>query len=827
MKKLFKYTLPVVALCALAACSDDTTAGGNNTLEPIAPNAGKEAIAFAPEGSGVTRAEGDPVGFDENTKVVMRIKAQNGTSTDRTDYRYTQAVLKAGAKNSTCCTAWGMSYEHNHLSYIDGNTRYWDDAFGRESKLAIYAVAVPNQANPTHLGHTILDQASTDITAINSTTNPNWYTVNEGKEENTKIEWTVSKKQDGSTMLQEDLAYSNNIRYYDTNPIDDKEKGRYHQTYNEANPEDWTKSMQWGRLEWQAKESGSTVGKFDQGHLLFKHALTYLEINLTEGAGFDHTANTDFIWTNEIPSTGQHIRLIGFPITGNLDLSKGINTTGMWTPTTPTAGTDDITQLKSTYTRENVTKFKLECYVIPGTTLDGNNNNLLEFEIDNAKYYVTGEQIATAIQGHTSYASTSNVDKSTMAGKHYVINLTVGKTKITNITAAILPWEDVNTTEIPADNAVCTFSFEDERGTDVMEDKFNLYRAQMTSDNNAEVEETDAYITNETAANYNWVTGYATDGKADKEYVSGTPSGHWKTKWYWPNNKIFYHFRAAGLNKSSDLAITTDAISGDYFTIQHGPLTGGSYEDWIWGAPFTKKDNSYKIIYTSEKGFDNNQDGTTTKQISPAIAATHDVINMLLFHMTSQITVNLTTTSGDDKVVLQNGSTKTQVKIVRFLPTGKVRMGTGKVEADGTRDTGTGVTMTDASTSHTDATTGVAEKLVNYTYGKVPQSLTGWGDAIGLEITTPDGNTYYVRDLSTITAKVSNTDPYSLKETNLKNPYTLASGSTDDYVINEWFPHYKYVYNITLKKKGILDITAAILPWEVVEGNNIDIDLEN
>jgi hypothetical protein len=74
-----------------------------------------------------------------------------------------------------------------------------------------------------------------------------------------------------------------------------------------------------------------------------------------------------------------------------------------------------------------------------------------------------------------------------------------------------------------------------------------------------------------------------------------------------------------------------------------------------------------------------------------------------------------------------------------------------------------------------------------------------------------------VQDLSTCTATVSNT--------NLLNPYTVSSGSL--YTINTWYPHYQYNYIITLKKTGIQNITAAVLPWETVSGDLGVINLEN
>ncbi len=812
MKKLFKYTLPVIALCALASCSEDTT---SDSSTPIEPNAGKEMIAFSPQSKGITRA-GTPTGFESSTKVIMRIKAQNGTGTAWEDYRYTQAIMTAAAqvKDDSCNTVWHLTGAHSHLSYVTSPTnytRYWDDAFGRASKLTVYAVAVPNKTDASTLSDNILDHTidGTNIKKVNATTNPNWYTINSSATENTKITWKVSKVQTADSMGVQDLAYSNNIREGVTG---DNMKGRYHQAWGTS---DWTKSMQLGRLAWQEKSSGSTVGKFDMGHLVFQHALTYLEFNLTEGDGFDNSANTDFLWTNTPTGSTQSFRLIGFPITGQLDLTKALNETDMWTPTTPTAGTDDIIQFKQTRTTDGKTKLTLEGYVIPGTSLQGQSSNLLVFEIDNAKYYVTGNQIATAI---TAVDATKTAEAAkTLAGKHYIINLTVSKKKVTNITAAVIPWEEVTANNVGNNNTYCSFSFEDRTTRYVETDapKFNIYRAGISILN---------YIDNTTTANYAWETGYNTDGAATKAW----DTDHWKTtNWYWKDNKTYYHFRAAGYteNASSTPTITlnTDTSTNpdtDYFTIAAGEIGGSTYKDYIWGAPFADVEDTYKIEYTSANGFNNSVTigSNTVPQISKAIGATDDQIKMLLFHMTSQITVNLTTTTGDEKVVLHDGTNGTTVKIVNFLPTGKVLMGTGAVSADGTRNT-SGVTMTtDATaTGYIAGTSTTAAQFNNFTYGMVPQPLTYDTDKhIGLEITTPDGNKYYVRDLSTIKG--------SLTPTNLKNPY---SGSAAAYVINEWYPHYKYTYNITLKKKGILDITAAILPWETVTGKNIDIDLEN
>ena len=788
MKKYLNYTLTALALMALVACSEEGSSTSSGTTPT--PEGGKTLIAFSQEGSAMTTRAMTRAGFDSNTKVVMRIKAEGKTASD---IRYTQAVATANVEISgDACTAYGLTGTHSHLTYAAGMSRYWDDAFGRDTKLTVYAVAVPNLNDDDVLFSTILDQTSPTTAA------PDWYTVTT---ENTKIDWQVSTTQTATTRTNEDIAYSNNIRSAETD-----NKGCYRQTWDGSA---WAKSMQLGRMIWQSKDPADasvTVGQFDKGHLVFKHALSWLTIVLNEGSGFDDNSDTDFAWTNNNAAADQNITLKGFPTSGKLDLSNGA-----WSETT----SNNITQLHDVTTIPVAaqTTRQLEAYVLPGTVLDDNASNFIEFEIDNAKYYVSGEQIAEAVKSYYSATPASPYASftTTEAGKHYVINLTVSKKGIENITAAILDWETVNSSEIKPDNVYCSFNFED-RGTRLESTdaaKFNIYRAGKDAG---------AYIDDNTAANYDWKTGYTTTSgtsevanKATKSWASTTTS--WTTDWFWPDNRTYYHFRATGLGDNAtstdnDVTINKDATNGDYFTITSGTLTESNYRDYLWGAPFTYVDNTYKIKYDGTNGFARNS-ANDAYQISQAIGATNSQIKMLLFHMTSQITVKVSSVTGDGSVTLIDGDNKTKVEILNFLPDGKVLMGTGAVSASGTRVSEGNSEM--AYLSESTATT------VSFAYGIVPQSLiydtTG---RIGLCITTPDGNKYYVRDLSTCTATVSST--------NLAIPY---SGSSP-YIINAWYPHYKYTYNITLSKAGVKNITAAVLDWETVESTiSTPITLEN
>ena len=794
MKKYLNYTLTALALVALMACSEDASSPSSG----LAPDGGKELIAFSQEGSAMTTRAMTRAGFDSNTKVVMRIKADGETASD---VRYTQAVATASAQiaSDACNTDYGLVGSHSHLTYAAGQNRYWDDAFGRESELTVYAVAVPNKNDDTILPSTILDQTGgTDAS-------PDWYTIGT---ENTKIDWTVPATQVAATRLEKDLTYSNNIRSSET-----FNKGRYHQTYNSATS-NWVKSMELGRMIWQPKTVtvGETTGKFDQGHLVFKHALSWITIVMKEGSGFDNTVNTDYVWTNNQTAVTQNITLKGFPTSGKLDVSNGA-----WSDMVTSV---DITQLdETTGTLANQTTRQLEAIVLPGTNLYSTSSNVIEFEIDNAKYYVSGTQIANAIRDfykeggdHASdpHAAEYRGFTTTEAGKHYFVSITVSKKGVSNVTAAILDWETVNSSDATPDNVYCTFTFEDRGEKWVAADatKFNLYRAAKTASD---------YITGTTEANYNWTTGYS-NTPATKSY----DTNHWKTTdWFWPNNLTYYHFRAAGTGASvsGNPSITTDATNGDFFPITSGTIDGGTYKDYVWGAPFTYVDNTYKIKYDGTNGFALREDGTT-KQISQALGATNSQINMLLFHVTSQIFVTVKTTTGADKVALKDETKDeadqlTKVEILNFLPNGKVLMGTGAASAtDGTR------TANDYMGAGTWAAESGAtpEQVTAYSYGIVPQNLswtTPTAGSIGLRITTPDGNQYVVKDLSTCTATVS--------DNNLVIPYAGSSL----YTINAWYPHYQYYYTVTLKQAGVANITAAVVAWETVTGDLGEITLEN
>ena len=816
MKHLFKYALPALAFAALVSCSDNDVESINI---PVDPNAGKEIIAFDGVGSPITRASLTRAGFHATatTEILMKMVAVDNRQTPATSRNTVTTAIASASKTDTehsVAELLGAGFEHSDVTYKENGEgvvydRFWDDAFGRYTNLSIYAVAVPGKTGKIASNTSSGTLLTTDGSVVDSDINPNWHS---NATNTNNVEWTISQNQTASTMPDEDLTYSNNIQSGNNG-------GRY-TTWNYSTKK-WTEIGN-GYLRWNVNPSdaNNTTGKFEQGHLIFKHALSWITINLTEGEGFDHSKSTDFIWTG---GTDQNITLYGFTLHGTLNVQNG-------TWSSVAADVKDITKMNETSTSPaNTTVRTVNAYCLPGRDLSAATGNVIKFQIDGNDYYVTGTQILNAIHSYydtnssETNASTFNTAsdfKVMREGDNYVINLTVGKKKIDNITAKVIAWETVNSDAITPSNVHTSFTFED-RGTALDNDddaKFYIYRAKQTVDD---------IITESVIAanpNYSWGTGYnAGDSRDVNNPIRANKSwstDHWTTTWFWPDNKTYYHFRAVGDFAGSSLAdnfVTT--ATNDYFNI----TSGTSYKDYIWGAPFNPHTGT--LTYSTSTGFDNTSG--TTHQISKGISATDSRIKMLMFHITSQVYVKVQTVADDqpDKVMLSKTeggtTTDTQVKLLRFKKDGTVLMGNGLVSASST------ITASDDMVLNT-FTTGISPRVnigfdgvdaENFFYGVVPQDLSrgdAAADKVGLQIITPDGNEYFINDLSTYIGSVTTN--------NLTNPY---SGTTGAYNITSWRPNYQYFYTITIKKTGIQNITAAVLPWETVIGDLGTIDLEN
>ena len=773
MQKHLLY-IPLIALSsalALTACSDEVT----NTLTPDLPIGEKTPIELSVGGvdspNAATRAViTDGTGktlnaFDKDTKIFMVMKSEYDTNhpdfAGAQNTKYNVARGDVSVSNNDATNNWSI------VDFDAKNKRYWDDAHARSTMLSIWAYAQMGQTwkNCTFNGTTY----PTDD-AENYPKQPWAWTTQEIVP--TILKWRASH-QDGTeaqnqqSVLAQDLLFSNNLANNGT----DKDK----------------------RLKFDY--STRKFPKVGEANMIFYHAMSKITIKIIEGDGFDKTSADDFQF-----KSNTNVQLNGFNVSGKFDIKQGefVETVSNSIPSIYNKGFADG-------------KYMLEALVVPGTDLYNSSvPNAFDFIIDNNQYKISAKTLAEAIRAwkdaddNTPNASFTALE----AGKHYIFTFTVGKTQIKNITAQVVGWEDVVADEFDASNARIKLQLE-ERGTPVTS-SVDIYRAE---DNPSEV--------SDTWESYKWTTGYVGNKNVFKEV-----SGSWKLEsdWFWDNNKTFYHFRALMPSNTSIVQEkdNEENVVSEYVALTHAET---DYTDILWGAPMrdiakNEDDNraNLKWFYGPTKnGFDAKDDGSvpetlpsgTQHQIYKAIGPTKDAIKLILFHMMSDVTFQIKTTTGTEAVNLGNGSTNnaTTIKLEQIHTTGNLYMGNGLVKGS------------DAVCDYPFTTTPAPDGgVITWPhYGAIPQSLTD----VVLVITTPDNNQYKVA-MKDVLATSVNTN-------NIANPYSTVGGSGDDknkYKINRWYPGFKYTYTFTLKKTGITDLQVTILDWETVEAGNQDVVIQ-
>ena len=135
MKKAF---IPLALATALftTGCKDS-----ENIIDtPSTPDLSvHEAISFTmADGQGSqTRANtrANTSGFTGTTRIIARFQSDNKATAGGT--KYNKTLLQA-----TLPTEDGKDY---YKVDYNGNIRYWDDAFGRNAQLSVYAVCIPNK----------------------------------------------------------------------------------------------------------------------------------------------------------------------------------------------------------------------------------------------------------------------------------------------------------------------------------------------------------------------------------------------------------------------------------------------------------------------------------------------------------------------------------------------------------------------------------------------------------------------------------------------------------------------------------------------------------
>ena len=687
---------------------------------------------------GSTRA-----GFTERTGIVMRMKAEKiplgGSASDVVETKYSKTYAEA-AKESN---------EYSDVSFTNSdnkiNQRYWDDAYGRNTKLSIFAVAVPGKTS--------------GISQLKLDGEESWHL--ETPEKNT-IKWNVSTRQNATTIGEEDLVYSNNIQENGKNGVRewDFDKSQY---------KDFNGNISYlsdDRMKFQLKPSTTSdptgPGKFDRGNLNFTHALCRVTINIDYGDEYND---------NE---TASKAILKQMPYESVLNLTDG----KFAAIDAGVTQKDDITMHNTTPTAGYEATFMGQ--VVPGYKINNatENTNFLQFNIGDNTYYISQKMVYEALNVSDNYTALVYDDENKTniimsQGQHYILNISVTKTKIEKITATLVDWTSISgNTE--KNNSYLVFDKTNDFSSSGLttSGNFDIYRLNKPSGN---------ITTDKSYKNYDWKSGWSDE--PDRRTTPSQNGDKWTTTWYFEDNKSFYHFRMVGTNGSDNRIISKDETNGDYFTIQGGDSDG----NYRWGAPMA---NGADFGYSWTTGFDNKGASGTKPEhnIHYAIGSTVSEIPFTEFHMLSQIHVILETTSTADAVKFDDGTKKAVVKIKSARNSGNVRMGDGLVTATGEASD---IPMKEPSDYWGTGNT----KTKAYTYYAVPQAL----DGLVFEITTPDNNIYKI-DVDKI-----NPTPNTHK--------------------GNWIPNYKYVYTLKLTKTGITNITCTLKNWEEISGSgNITIE---
>lgn len=772
--------LLAVAALGLSACStEELPDNGGNTD-------GKTAIEFAMSNTGGIGMSLDSrasrAGFGSDTRIVMRIGSK---SADDGSLKYTRTTATASAQ-----VAEGTA-DYSTVTFAQGTEmRYWDDAHGRESQLSVYAVAIPDKTDEGLIPVNKLN--------INPPTGSNWATEDASTAtSNNTIAWTVSADQStAGTVSNQDLCYSNNIQA-------DAERGKngvYRYNFGTGSYPTFPGCYEDGTIKQPGLENGvmkyttpsaSKPGKFDRGHMIFRHALTRITVKLKAGDGYD-------------PSTAfvvDHVQI------NKIRLADGTNTKlnlvdGTWSGAVPgqtiTKMEEATPQTGAHHHREFVAQ------TIPGDEIDQNSTeNRLELVVDNNIYYITDKMLFTAFS--TSATDDISGDKLTLRqGRNYEINVTVSKKKIDNITASIIPWATVTSSNMDVNNAYIQLDLYTPSGTAID----GSYSANPPLLFRLDDPSPDFIIRDDQWKHYKWYTTY---DKYNSLRWDGT-NRRWTTDLFFETNYASYHFRMT--NEKTDNKIHLGPGSSgpfgeaDYFDINT------SDEDIWWGAPMLKTatlkyDYEHTASVTSGTDYTSPLDGGFSSSIHWGIAATESPIKFTMLHIKSQIDVVLKTTTGPDAVKLYD-ETKSgddryaKVKVVRAFKSGNVELGRGMVKTTGT----TGDLALNQPTSY--FKTDKVETNPYWLY-YVPQPLSNGSNYVGIEITTPDGNIYKINKLSDITATAVGTE--------------AGQGQTNGGFITRWLPNHHYTYTFTLKKTKVT-ATATVTKWNEVTAGDKNVTIE-
>lgn len=375
MRIHYIYKIQLLALLsAFTACSSEDDVRIEGAKTPIALSVGVEGPMS--RASVITDEVSDKTfsAFGSTTDIWMVMQSDykalsgNNSALDEKDYK--------GNQNTKYCVTYGTTGTAdgtvNPVNISGNQIRYWDDAHARSSALSIWALAVPGKTGAIQSSGTW-------------STSTVWGSSNPKK----TIDWTIATAQNATTIVDNDLCFSNNTADYTSASNTDR------------------------RMKY-------SEGTFDKGKLVFYHALSKITIKMVEGDGFKTSSTEDFNLNK--------ITLNGFKVKGTFDVVDGAF-----------SSTDAVTPITSMYKKEQTAAdMTLEALVMPGTNLStAALTDAVDFSIDGNAFKVSSATLVEKLKGGDASAEWNGIIE---AGKNYIFTFRVSKTAV-EVTATIKDWE--------------------------------------------------------------------------------------------------------------------------------------------------------------------------------------------------------------------------------------------------------------------------------------------------------------------------------------------------------------------------------------------------
>ena len=501
--KLKTTYISLISLLTLSSCSSDL-------LDIINPdNWGKTPIslsASAEQTGSFSRA-----GFTSaNTRIIAKIKSEK-ESENATETEWTVASLLASKDNDN------NSESYSAVDYKLNESRFWDDTYGREAKVSVYAIAIADKETTLLNNETLLEGVSAANPWIKQTAANN--------ANNLSFNFSVASDQNAvdTKCANYDLVYSNNIV---------------------------KKSDEDNRLWFGHKDAG----KFEKGQLHFNHALTKVTVNLVSGDGFvdanDFKAeNTSIVLGNDDFKANT---------SGTFDIA-----TGSWS----NLKDETLLTMAATDVEDNVNMIiSNSALMMPGLVVGNANDNAITITVNNNLYYVSQELLLKALKASKDIPADDKPEPTATEytlkqGKHYIFTINLNKTKVCAVSATLADWEAI-TGSVETTNARISISVSQAEGENAC-NYVALYRLRDAGNTII----TDEYVGKQWSGNYGTAATLTPNDENSK----------YSTNWFFDDNTSYYHFRT--VKKDTEINYSANVHDDSYFTISCG-TRGASDPHW-------------------------------------------------------------------------------------------------------------------------------------------------------------------------------------------------------------------------------------------------------